>query len=194
LIMRAWIALLAVVAAAAVSASAQQQRALQVSDDDSMNEVDISTTAEGKLTILKTHRVVYSEAPVNNDYKSNSVFNARGMHHVYLIMHAFLDLVQRDDVLPLGVNASILLDTPQDKWTGLMEEHWKDFMLQYIGVLTIGVCGILLALAIPLACMCVCCCRYVEENKISVIYRVFHKSSLTHKRGCISAISGPNNF
>ena len=131
--------------------------------DMSENEVDTSSSSSSStaqaITILSTHQVTYSEAPVDKDYKSNSVFNARGMRHVYFLVHLFLDLVQRDAVLPPGLNASVLLDTPEEQWSPLLREHWQDVMLQYIGVLTVAVCGLLLALAIPVACLCVCCCR-----------------------------------
>jgi len=132
--------------------------AAAAAQDMSENEVDTSSTAQA-ITILSTHQVAYSEAPEDKDYKSTSAFNARGMRHVYLLTHLFLDLVQRDDVLPAGLNASVLLEAPEERWPGLLEEHWQDLMLQYIGVLTVAVCGLLLALAIPLACVCVCCCR-----------------------------------
>ncbi len=126
--------------------------------DASENEVDTSASS-AEIQILSKHQGVYSEAPVDKSYRSSSVFNARGMHHVYFLTHVFLDLVQREDVLPAGMNATVLLDTPEREWPGVMEEHWQDLMLQYIGVITVAVCGILFALAMPLACMCLCCCR-----------------------------------
>ena len=41
----------------------------------------------------------------------------------------------------------------------LLEDHWEELLLQYIGVVTASICGILLALLIPLAGFCLCCCR-----------------------------------
>ena len=67
--------------------------------DMSENEVDTSSSSTAQaITILSTHQVAYSDAPANKDYKSNSVFNARGMRHVYFLVHLSLDLVQRDAV------------------------------------------------------------------------------------------------
>ncbi len=113
----------------------------------------------GSMKVLHDHRVRYSEPIVNTDYASTANFNARGMHHVYTITHTFLDLIQRDQVLPDSLNASVLLHTPNEKTLGLLEEHWEELLLQYIGVVTIAICGILMALAVPFAGFCVCCCR-----------------------------------
>ena len=88
--------------------------AAAAAQDMSENEVDTSSTAQA-ITILSTHQVAYSEAPEDKDYKSTSAFNARGMRHVYLLTHLFLDLVQRDDVLPAGLNASVLLEAPEER-------------------------------------------------------------------------------
>ena len=73
------------------------------------------------------------------------------MQHVYTITHTFLDLIQRQDVLPESLNASILLETPKEKLPQLLEKHWEELLLQYIGVVTASICGLLMALAIPFA-------------------------------------------
>ena len=61
----------------------------------------------------------------------------------------FLDLVQRSEVLPASVNASELFtdaasaaDNP-NQLLGTLSEHKEELMLQYIGVLTVAVCGVL---------------------------------------------------
>ena len=41
----------------------------------------------------------------------------------------------------------------------LLKDHWEELLLQYIGVVTVSICGVLLALLIPLAGFCLCCCR-----------------------------------
>ena len=64
--------------------------------------------------VLTQQHVTYSDAPVNTDYRSDSQFKPRGMQHVYTITHAFLDLVQRKDVLPGSINATQVLD--DDFW------------------------------------------------------------------------------
>ena len=73
----------------------------------------------------------------------------RGMQHVYTLTHMFLDLVQRSEVLPASVNASELFtdaasaaDNP-NQLLGTLSEHKEELMLQYIGVLTVAVCGVL---------------------------------------------------
>ena len=67
------------------------------------------------VEILESHQVVYSSAPINTDYASNSKFNARGMQYVYVLSHTFMNLIQRRDVFPASLNASVLLDTPQEQ-------------------------------------------------------------------------------
>ena len=37
------------------------------------------------------------------------------MHHVYAITHTFLDLIQRTKLLPDSLNATAVLQTPQNK-------------------------------------------------------------------------------
>ena len=74
-----------------------------------------SWALDSSLEILESHQVVYSDAPVDTSYASNSKFNARGMQYVYVISHTFMDLIQRQDVFPPSLNASVLLDTPQEQ-------------------------------------------------------------------------------
>jgi prominin 1 len=169
------------VAAAFLLAHASSSFSAQL---DSENEID--TAATEALTILSKHQVVYSHAPVKTDYKSITRFNARGMQHVYTITHAFLDLVQRDDVLPKSLNASVLLDTPEQEWPAVMREHWQDIMLQYIGVLTAAACGLLFALAVPVACFCLCCCRCA--GKCGAYPQHFDKKSDSCKRFSIGVL------
>ena len=71
------------------------------------------------------------------------------MQYVYVITHAFLSLVQRQDVFPESLNTSMLLDTPTQELPRVLEEHWVEILLQYIGVVTVTVCDLLFALAIP---------------------------------------------
>lgn len=111
--------------------------------------------------VLKDHLVTYTDplAKSSVSYASQSTFKARGMHHVYAITHTFLDLILRQDVLPKSLNASFVIDTAPEQLPGLLEEHWEELLLQYIGVVTASICGLLMALAIPVAGFCLCCCR-----------------------------------
>jgi len=113
--------------------------------------------------VLGAHNEVrYTEPILDNDYQSNHKFNPRGMQHVYTITHMFLDLVQRSEVLPPSVNASEFLDPYHWEREGpeiVLGKHKEELMLQYIGVLTVAVCGVLAAVAVPVAGFCVCCCR-----------------------------------
>lgn len=110
--------------------------------------------------VLKDHSISYTDPiSVRSKYASEAEFNPRGMHHVYAITHTFLDLIQREKVLPDSINATLILETPQNKLPKLLEEHWEELLLQYIGVVTASICGLLLAMAIPVAGFCLCCCR-----------------------------------
>merc|ERR1719347_761780 len=84
------------------------------------------------------------------------------MEHVYLIVHTFLDLILRDNVLPRGLNTSQVISAARggrDPALKLAADHWQDLLLQYIGVLTIALFGIFLALLLPLIGFFFCCCR-----------------------------------
>ena len=70
-----------------------------------------------EATILNHQQVQYSDPKVNTDYSSNAQFNPKGMQHVYTITHAFLDLVQRKDVLPASINLTQIFNY-QEFWTG----------------------------------------------------------------------------
>eukprot|EP00092_Neocalanus_flemingeri_P012480 GFUD01013453.1.p1 GENE.GFUD01013453.1~~GFUD01013453.1.p1 ORF type:complete len:941 (-),score=227.62 GFUD01013453.1:453-3275(-) len=108
------------------------------------------------------HVVVYQPLPAAPEYKSDDSFNARGMEHVYLLTNTFLDLIQRDDVLPKGINTSMIINAVGEgpaSTLQFMKAHWQDLLLQYIGVLTTGVFGLLLAIILPLIGLFFCCCR-----------------------------------
>ena len=81
------------------------------------------------------------------------------MQHVYTITHTFLDLIQREDVFPPSLNETVLVSTPKEKIPELLKAHWPEILLQYIGVATVAICGILIAVVVPFAGFCVCCCR-----------------------------------
>ena len=136
---------------------------IMITDLDTRTTTEVvdpnSKVAAEDLKVLGNHVVTYSNPPVNKDYKTSSKFNDRGMKHVYTLTHLFLDLIQRDNVLPETLNASVLLDTDPEDAPKLIEEHWSELLLQYIGVVTVAICGLLFALCIPIVCLCVCCCR-----------------------------------
>ena len=60
--------------------------------------------------VLTHQKLQYSDPKVDTEYSSNARFNPKGMQHVYTITHAFLDLVQRKDVLPASVNITQILN------------------------------------------------------------------------------------
>ena len=106
--------------------------------------------------VLKDHRIVYSDPLSPTSYASQAIFNPRGMHHVYTITHTFLDLILRKEVLPKSLNATVILKTIENNPRDLpkiLRNHWEELLLQYIGVITASICGLLMALAIPFAGM-----------------------------------------
>eukprot|EP00090_Calanus_glacialis_P030997 TRINITY_DN5063_c0_g1_i1.p1 TRINITY_DN5063_c0_g1~~TRINITY_DN5063_c0_g1_i1.p1 ORF type:complete len:942 (-),score=271.59 TRINITY_DN5063_c0_g1_i1:188-3013(-) len=108
------------------------------------------------------HVVIYQPLPPAPEYKSDDSFNARGMEHVYLLTNTFLDLIQRDDVLPKGINTSMIISAVGEGPNACLQFlklHWQDFLFQYIGVLTTGIFGLLLAIILPLIGLFFCCCR-----------------------------------
>ena len=64
--------------------------------------------------VLAYQHVKYSDPVVDSSYTANAQFQPKGMEHVYTITHAFLDLVQRKDVLPSSINATQILN--DDFW------------------------------------------------------------------------------
>ena len=58
-----------------------------------------------------------------------------------------------DNVLCVGINTSMIISAigqgPEASFQ-FFKLHWQDFLLQYIGVLTTGVFGLLLAFILPL--------------------------------------------
>jgi prominin 1 len=118
------------------------------------------------------HTVTYTPLPTPPIYRSDASFNPRGMEHVYLLANTFLDLIQRDNVLPPSMNVSSIHEdfestpgspgSPDHFFTfssTLLKEHWQDIMLQNVGILTTAIFGIFLAIIIPIIGFCFCCCR-----------------------------------
>merc|ERR1719334_1984881 len=102
--------------------------------------------------------VLPSEEPTSEE----GVLEDAVLEHVYLIVHTFLDLILRDNVLPRGLNTSQVISAVQggeEPSLKLAAKHWQDLLLQYIGVLTIALSGILLAIALPVIGFFFCCCR-----------------------------------
>ena len=84
------------------------------------------------------------------------------MEQVYWLTNTFLDLILRDNVLPPAINTSMIITAvnrgPEES-INLAKDHWKDLLLQYIGLLTAVILGLLLAVCLPLTGLLVCCCR-----------------------------------
>ena len=75
----------------------------------------------------------------------------------------------------------LLLQLPK-----LLKDHWEELLLQYIGVITASICGIILALIIPLAGFCLCCCRCA--GKCGAYPEHFDKRGDACKRVCLGVI------
>ena len=84
------------------------------------------------------------------------------MEHVYLLTHTFLDLILRERALPATLNVSQLVTAAEggvEPSLRLLTDHWQDLLLQYIGLLTTALFGVLLALLLPAIGFFFCCCR-----------------------------------
>jgi len=138
------------------------------------------------VRVLSQHVVRYSDPPVDERYASSADFNPRGMKPVYRISKLFMSAVQRDGVLPPGVNKSAVLDAPPEKLLERLAEHWADFLLQYVGVVTASTCGLLLAVIMPVACLCTCCCRCA--GKCGAYPEHFDKRSDSCKRFSLGVV------
>ena len=62
--------------------------------------VDCSTKPYGG--VLQS-TIAYSPLPPKPEYKSNATFNPLGMEHVYKITNTFLSIIQRRDMMPIGI-------------------------------------------------------------------------------------------
>ena len=65
--------------------------------------------------VLNQLHVKYSDPSIDTGYSANAQFKPKGMQHVYTITHAFLDLVQRKEVLPVSINLTEVLS--EDFWS-----------------------------------------------------------------------------
>ena len=119
-------------------------------------------TKDADLDVLSQHRVEYSEPRLNTHFLTSSRFNPRGMQHVYTLTHLFLDLILRQGVLPQSVDVESLFARPIPLGRfkkDFFDQYREELLIQYIGVVTVAVCGVIGAIAIPIAGICVCCCR-----------------------------------
>ena len=64
-------------------------------DHDLMSQYFIMIMTIKSMLIMVTSQVIYSGLPPAPDYQSWGGFDPRGMEHVYLIVHTFLDLILR---------------------------------------------------------------------------------------------------
>ena len=64
-------------------------------DHDCMSQYFIMIMTMKSMLIMVTSQVIYSDLPPAPDYQSWGGFDPRGMEHVYLIVHTFLDLILR---------------------------------------------------------------------------------------------------
>lgn len=54
--------------------------------------------------------ISYSPLPHKPEYKSNATFNPLGMEHVYKITNTFLSIIQRRDMMPIGIRFALSLE------------------------------------------------------------------------------------
>jgi len=121
--------------------------------------VDCSTKPYGG--VLQS-TIAYSPLPPKPEYKSNATFNPLGMEHVYKITNTFLSIIQRKDMMPIGLNISMVaraISAGPESSLSFLSSHWQQLLLQHIGVLTALVFGLLLAGLLPLVGFFFCCCR-----------------------------------
>ena len=59
--------------------------------------------------------VPYSPLPPSPGYQSNATFNPMGMEHVYKITNTFLDIIQREAVMPKGKALQMANDSRVNK-------------------------------------------------------------------------------
>ena len=85
--------------------------------------------------ILTHEKVTYSDPNVNTGYSSDPQFKPKGMQHVYTITHAFLDLVQRKEVLPASINVTQILT--DDFWaapSSQKEKRISEVNISYLAI------------------------------------------------------------
>lgn len=132
-----------------------------VSKEGNSSETDQNTTSLIVDNVLE-HQVVYEPLPSAPDYKSDVSYDPRGMEHVYLLANTFLDLIQRKKALPTNMTITQILEAlsgSHDKMISFLSSHWQDFLLQYIGVITVVIFGLVLAITIPIIGFFFWCCR-----------------------------------
>ena len=74
------------------------------------------------------------------------------MEQVYWLTNTFIDLIIRDDVLPATINLTMIHTAVMgglEDTVELVRSHWQDLLLQYVGLLTAVVVGLLTALCLP---------------------------------------------
>eukprot|EP00096_Caligus_rogercresseyi_P016369 TRINITY_DN900_c2_g1_i1.p1 TRINITY_DN900_c2_g1~~TRINITY_DN900_c2_g1_i1.p1 ORF type:complete len:971 (-),score=312.63 TRINITY_DN900_c2_g1_i1:397-3309(-) len=153
---------------------------LGVSHGNGSSNMTTEALVAGDLSILSSYKVVYSEPVIHNDYSARHfVYNPKSMEHLYALTHTFIDLITKEDVLPASVQpqADQLISQPGVQ----LQETWKEFLLHYIGVLTLAILGVLAAVIIPVVGFCFCCCRCA--GKCGGYPQTFDKKSDSCKRG-----------
>ena len=74
------------------------------------------------------------------------------MEQVYWLTNTFIDLIIRDQVLPATINISTIRSAVRgglEDTVDLVKTHWQDLLLQYVGLLTAVIVGLLTALCLP---------------------------------------------
>ena len=74
------------------------------------------------------------------------------MEQVYWLTNTFIDLIIRDQVLPATINISTVRRAVRgglEDTVDLVKTHWQDLLLQYVGLLTAVIVGLLTALCLP---------------------------------------------
>ena len=89
---------------------------------------------------------------LNKIFCSNASYDSRGMEQVYWLTNTFIDLIIRDQVLPATINISTVRRAVRgglEDTVDLVKTHWQDLLLQYVGLLTAVIVGLLTALCLP---------------------------------------------
>uniref|UniRef100_A0A0K2T7V4 Prominin1Alike [Acyrthosiphon pisum] n=2 Tax=Lepeophtheirus salmonis TaxID=72036 RepID=A0A0K2T7V4_LEPSM len=132
--------------------------AQEATNDSGKGNMSTEALVAGDRSVLSSYKVIYSEPQIDNSVYSsrNFDYNPKSMEHLYYLTHYFIDLITKDDVIPpsLAESSSKILSQPS-----FIIDNWKEFLLHYIGVVTLAICGLIAAVIIPIIGFCFCCCR-----------------------------------
>lgn len=134
--------------------------------------------------------MIFKTIPEAPNYRSNASYEGKGMEQVYWLTNTFIDLITRDQLLPATINITMIQTAVQGGLgdiVDLVKSHWQDLLLQYVGLLTAVIVGLLTALCLPVVGFFVCCCRCA--GKCGAYPQTYYdKKSDSCKRFCTGVI------